>query len=77
LLEKKELALSMRVASARVLHLELAGMEARVSRSGQLSFGTGREGEHDDVVMATALVCWRARWRPEGIWGTKPLGLEY
>ena len=28
MLEKKELALSMRVASARVLHLELAGMEA-------------------------------------------------
>ena len=77
MLEKKELALSMRVASARVLHLELAGMEARVNRSGQLSFGTWREGEHDDVVMATALACWRARWKSEGIWGTKPLGIEY
>jgi hypothetical protein len=77
MLEKKELALSMRVASARVLDQELAGMEARVSRSGQLSFGTWREGEHDDVVMAAALACWRARWRSEGIWGTKSLGLEY
>jgi hypothetical protein len=48
MLEKKELALSMRVPSARV------------SRSGHLSFGT-----------------WRARWRSEGIWGTKSLGLEY
>ena len=77
MLEKKELALSMRVPSARVLDKELAGMEARVSRSGHLSFGTWREGEHDDVVMATALACWRARWRSEGIWGTKSLGLEY
>ena len=67
----------MRVASARVLDQELAGMEARVSRSGQLNFGTWREGEHDDVVMAAALACWRARWRSEGIWGTKPLGIEY
>jgi hypothetical protein len=77
MLEKKDLALSMRVASARVLDKELAGMEARVSRSGHVSFGTWREGEHDDVVMAAALACWRARWRSEGIWGTKSLGLEY
>jgi hypothetical protein len=75
MLEKKELALSMRVASARVLDKELAGMEALVSRSGNLSFGTWREGEHDDVVMAAALACWRARWKSEGIWGTKSLGL--
>jgi hypothetical protein len=76
MLEKKDLALSMRVASARVLDKELAGMEARVSRSGQLNFGT-REGEHDDVVIAAALACWRARWRSEGMWGTKRLGIEY
>jgi hypothetical protein len=75
MLEKKDLALSMRVASARVLDQELAGMEARVSRSGHLSFGTWREGEHDDVVMAAALACWRARWRSQGIWGTRSLGL--
>ena len=75
MLEKKELALSMRVASARVLDKELAGMEARVSRSGNLSFGTWREGEHDDVVMAAALACWRARWKSESMWGTKSLGL--
>ena len=76
MLEKKELALSKRVAAALVLDKELAGMEARVSRSGHFTFGA-REGEHDDVVMAAALACWRARWRSEGIWGTKPLGFEY
>jgi hypothetical protein len=75
MLEKKQLALSMRVASARVLDKELAGMAARVSRSGHVSFGAWREGEHDDLVMAAALACWRARWKSEGIWGTKSLGL--
>jgi hypothetical protein len=75
MLEKKELALSMRVPSARVLDKELAGMESRVTRSGQLSFGAWREGEHDDLVMAAALACWRARRREPGIWGTKSLGL--
>jgi hypothetical protein len=76
MLEKKELALSKRVAAALVLDKELAGMEARVSRSGHFTFGA-REGEHDDLVMAAALACWRARWRSDGIWGTKPLGIEY
>jgi hypothetical protein len=75
MLEKKELGLSMRVASARILDRELAGMEARVTRSGHLSFGAWREGEHDDLVMAAALACWRARWKSEGIWGTRSLGL--
>ena len=75
MLEKRELELSMRVASARALDQELAGMEARVTRTGHLSFGTRREGEHDDLVMAAALACWRARWKDNGIWGTQSLGL--
>jgi hypothetical protein len=49
--------------------------EVTVSRSGHSSFGTRREGEHDDLVMAAAPACWRARWRTDGIWGTKSLGL--
>jgi hypothetical protein len=75
MLEKGELELSTKVGSARVLDKELAGIEARVTRTGHQSFGTGREGEHDDLVMAAALACWRARWKDGGIWGTKSLGL--
>jgi hypothetical protein len=73
-LESGELRLSMKVASARVLHKELEGMESRVSRAGGVAFG-GREGEHDDLVMALALASWRARFRREGVWGTRSLGL--
>ena len=75
MLEKRELELSMKVELARALDKELAGMEARVTRTGHQSFGTRREGEHDDLVMAAALACWRARRKEEGIWGTRSLGL--
>jgi hypothetical protein len=50
-------------------------MEARVTRAGGVSFGAWGEGQHDDLVMALALASWRARWRTEGIWGTRSLGL--
>jgi hypothetical protein len=77
MLEKKELALSMKAPSARLLDKELTGMESRVSRSGHLSIGTWREGEHDDLVMAVALACWWARRRLPSMWGTKSLGLSH
>src|SRR6266567_2785321 len=30
--------------------------------AGRVSDGRSREGEHDDLVVATALACWRARF---------------
>jgi hypothetical protein len=61
MLEKRELAISRRVAGAEALAKELA------------SFGARRSGEHDDLVMALALGCWRARWRRGEVWGTRSL----
>jgi hypothetical protein len=62
MLEKKELRMEKRLAGSEALVKELAG------------FGT-RTGEHDDLAIALALACWRARRRVEGIWGTRSLGL--
>jgi hypothetical protein len=76
MLEKDELGLSRKVAGAGALMKELADMGARVTGRGQVSFGARREGEHDDLVIAAALACWRARWKSRGIWGTKSLGLH-
>ena len=59
---------------APALARELAGMEARVSGRGRESFGAVGK-EHDDLVMACALACWRARWRGKGVWGERSLGL--
>jgi hypothetical protein len=75
MLEKDELGLSRKVKGAGTLLKELADMGARMTVRGRVSFGAQREGSHDDLVMATALACWRARWKPRGIWGTKSLGL--
>ncbi|MEO7652912.1 MAG: hypothetical protein ABIZ80_20815 [Bryobacteraceae bacterium] len=71
MLEEEELAMSPRVPGAKELIQELEAMRARIGRSGRASFGAWREGEHDDLAMAAALACWRARWKARGIWGTR------
>jgi hypothetical protein len=74
MLEQGELGLSRRVGGVEQLAREMAGMEARVRRSGRESFGAAG-GEHDDLVMACALACWRARWKTGGMSGSRSLGL--
>ena len=75
MLEKRELWTPEKFAGTKLLERELGGVEARVSRGGGVSYGVWREGEHDDLVMAAALACWGARWRGDGIWGIRSLGL--
>ena len=68
----------MKYAPTRLLVKEMAEMETWMGGRGGLSFGARREGAHDDLVMASALACWRARRKdPPGIWGTKSLGLSH
>ena len=49
---------------------ELMGMQVKVSAAGHDSYGSWREGEHDDLVLAATLGCWRAktfvRWSLHG-----------
>jgi hypothetical protein len=40
---------------------ELMGMQVKVSAAGHDSYGAWRDGEHDDLVLAAALGCWRAK----------------
>jgi hypothetical protein len=75
MLEKRELGLAAKSGASRVLVKELAEMEMWTGGRGGLKFGSRREGAHDDLVMASALACWRARRRLPGIWGTRSLGL--
>jgi hypothetical protein len=42
---------------------ELRGMRMKISAEGRDSYGAWREGTHDDLVLAVALACWRARSR--------------
>jgi hypothetical protein len=75
MLEKRELGLPAKSGASRLLVKEMAEMETWMGRRGGLSLGARREGAHDDLVMASALACWRARRRLPGIWGTRSLGL--
>jgi len=49
-------------------------MQVRVSATGHEQYGSWRDGEHDDLVLAVAMACWRAktyiRWMLDG---TEPL----
>ena len=33
-----------------------------------------RGGEHDDLVIALALACWRAQWSTNGYWEPEAAG---
>ncbi len=50
-------------------------MDVKISDRGRVSYGRSREGEHDDLVIATALACWRASRREPAFFGTRSLGL--
>ena len=71
MIEKRELRLTRKLPAAHLLGRELADMESRMNGRGHVSHGAWREGEHDDLVMAVALACWRARWKNQEIFGTK------
>ncbi|HTM49473.1 MAG TPA: hypothetical protein VL285_12350 [Bryobacteraceae bacterium] len=79
MLEKEELGLPARLAAARVLARELAAVEERVGSAPRtlLRYGAWREEAHDDLVIAAALACWRARWKSPPVWGAGSLGLGY
>jgi hypothetical protein len=53
---------------------ELREMRVKVGASGHENFDAWRSGSHDDLVLATALACWRSRLRIPAIWGTRRLG---
>jgi hypothetical protein len=78
MLENRELGLPLKYGPSRLLVKEMAEMESWMGGRGGVTFGARREGAHDDLVMASALACWRARRRDlPGMWGTKSLGLSH
>jgi hypothetical protein len=61
LLERGELRISRGVRDVAALVRELLDMRALTSSGGRLRMGAEGCGEHDDLVIALALACWRAR----------------
>ena len=78
MLENRELGLPLMYGPSQLLVKEMTEMETWMGERGGRCFGSRREGAHDDLVMASALACWRARRRElPGVWGTRSLGLSH
>ena len=61
LLERDELRIARRMPDAGSLVRELLDMQSTTTTSGRRRLGADGHGQHDDLVIALALACWRAR----------------
>jgi hypothetical protein len=59
LFQSEKLQICGQLSEAKVLLNELSNMRVKVSLDGHEKYGAWREGEHDDLVLATALASWR------------------
>lgn len=72
LLEEGQLKIPRDLKEARTLLKELSEIQVKHRAGGRVQMGAEGSGQHDDLVLAVALACWRAR-RPEIVHGTQRL----
>lgn len=61
LLQSRRLAIAAELREAKTLTKELANFKAKITLSGNETFGAGedwRTGHNDDLVLAVSLACW-------------------
>jgi hypothetical protein len=61
LLEKGELRIARELKFGGMLKRELLDMQARERAGGGVRTGAEGRGQHDDLVLALALACWKAK----------------
>lgn len=59
LFQRRELAICGRLKETKTLLHELGNMRVKISAQGRETYGVWQNGEHDDLVLAVALACWR------------------
>lgn len=69
LLQTGKLKIAERSEDSRALITELMNMRIKVTSEQHTGYEAWREGQHDDLVFALSLACWRARKMER-----KPLG---
>jgi hypothetical protein len=72
LLERRELKIARGLEEAGSLVRELTDVRMTVGGGGRVRMGADGCGQHDDLVIALALACWRAR-RGQNGFGTNRL----
>jgi len=61
MLERSELKIVCGLRDSKTLVRELIDIKARLHTTGRIRVGADGFGEHDDLVIALALACWRAK----------------
>ena len=72
LLERGELQIARGLGHAGALLKELTDVKAVMGAGGRIRMGADGAGQHDDLVIALALACWRSRRKQVGF-GTRRL----
>jgi hypothetical protein len=72
LLERAELKIAKKMRNVGALVRELMDVRSVTRENGLVRLGADGSGEHDDLVIAVALACWRAR-RPQNGFGNTRL----
>jgi hypothetical protein len=72
LLQGRRLKVARRLPDTNLLVRELLNFRVKITAAANETFGSWREGDHDDLVLAVALACWQAeRDQP---WPERPFG---
>jgi hypothetical protein len=75
LLERGELRIAKALIEAGSLVRELLDMRITMVGNGRVRLGADGFGEHDDLVIALALSCWRARRTQIGLGASRLTGI--
>jgi hypothetical protein len=75
LLERGELRIAKALLEAGSLVRELLDMRITMAGNGRVRLGADGFGEHDDLVIALALGCWRARQTQIGLGTSRLTGI--
>jgi hypothetical protein len=73
MLEQKEVRIAKRVEAVVDLREELRNLRLRIGEAGRQKVEPNSESVHDDLVVAIALACWKAKKSSKSIWGTQRL----
>jgi len=58
LLQARRLKVAQALPEARILQRELLNFQVKLTAAAHETFGTWRQGQHDDLVLAVALAAW-------------------
>jgi len=67
LLQSARLNVAPALPDAAVLQQELLNFKVKITAAAHDTYGAWREGQHDDLVLATALATWWSE-RPQWLW---------